>query len=241
MSKIKRAAKFFFFFSLALSAAALSIRAQSTVVNIPSTDTVAQKTAYLEADFLTHFGSAASGGFRSYGYRIVYGARRNLEVGANFYYTTNGVTSPEPKEFQPNAKWKFYNNERHGVAASAGAFLFVPLDRSAGTRAFSLAYSNVSKTFARARGLRLTGGGYALVGAARSVGTKRGAIVGVEQPVARRLTFLADWYSGKNRFGYSAAGFNFAVTKRQFLYGGYNFGNAGRVNDYFSAYYGITF
>lgn len=240
MLKIRRTANLFFFFGLMLTAASLTVSAQSTVFNIPSTDVVAAKTAYLEGDFLTHFGKSENGGFRSYGYRMVYGARRNLEIGANFFYTANG-SSPEPKEFQPNVKWKFYNNERHGIAASAGAFVFVPLDRSAGTRSFSMLYSNLSKTIKRARGMRLTGGGYTLIGARREVGTKSGAIVGVEQPVARRLTFLADWYSGKNRFGYSAAGFGLAVTKRQFLYGGYNFGNAGRANNYFSVFYGVAF
>ena len=217
-----------------------SVLAQSTIFNIPSTDVVAEKTAYLEADFLTHFGSYERGGFRSYGYRMVYGARKNLEVGANFFYTRNG-SKTSPKEIQPNFKWQTYTNERYGIGMSTGAMLFVPLDKSAGTRTFGMVYSNVSKTVKQAHGMRLTGGIYTLVGAKREVGTKTGAIVGIEQPVFRRLSFLADWYSGKNRFGYSAAGFGLPVTKRQFLYAGYNFGNTGRANNYFSAFYGVAF
>ena len=220
--------------------AANSVLAQSTIFNIPSTDVVAEKTAYLEADFLTHFGSYERGGFRSYGYRMNYGLKKNVEIGANFFYTRNG-NETSPKEIQPNVKWKIYTNERYGIGVSTGAMLFVPLDKSAGTRTFGLIYSNVSKVFKSARGMRLTGGFYTLVGAKREVGTKTCAIVGIEQPVFRRLSFLADWYSGKNRFGYSAAGFGLPITKRQFVYAGYNFGNTGRANNYFSAFYGVAF
>ncbi len=240
MLKIQRFINCCFFFGLLSIIASLTVSAQSTIFNIPSTDVVAEKTAYLEADFLAHFGSYRQGGFQSYGYRMVYGARRNLEVGANFFYTRSGVR-PSPKEFQPNFKWKIYTNERHGIAVSTGAMFFVPLDKSAGTRTFGLVYSNLSKVIEKTGGMRLTGGVYTLVGAKREVGTKTGAIVGFEQPVSRRLSFIADWYSGKNRFGYSAAGFGLAVTKRQFVYTGYNFGNTGRANNYFSTFYSVAF
>ncbi|MCY7376154.1 MAG: hypothetical protein LH472_09315 [Pyrinomonadaceae bacterium] len=240
MLKIQRLFGRCFLFALLTTAVSSAVSAQTTIYNIPSTDVLAEKTAYLEADFLAHFDSYRNGGFQTYGYRMVYGLRKKLEVGANFFISRNGVRT-SPKEFQPNLKWKVYGSERLGIGVSTGAIFFVPLDKSAGTRTFGMAYSNVSKTVKRARGMRLTGGFYRLVGAKKSVGTKTGAIVGFEQPVNRRLSFLADWYSGKNRFGYSAAGFSFAVTKRQFLFAGYNFGNAGRANNFFSAFYGVTF
>lgn len=225
---------------LLFHAAAQSVAAQSTIFNVPSTDVVAEKTAYLEADFLAHFSSYEKGGFQSYGYRMVYGARKKLEVGANFFYTRNGIKTA-PKEFQPNVKWQAYQSEKYGVGVSTGAWAFVPLDKSAGDRVFGMVYSNVSKTVKPTGGTRLTGGFYQIVGARRDFGARRGAIVGVEQPVVRRVNFLADWSSGKNRFGYAAAGFGLAVTKRQFLYTGYNFGNTGRANNYFSAFYGVAF
>lgn len=240
MSKILNLVNRCLFLALLTVTVNLITAAQTTIYNIPSTDVVTEKTAYLEADFLAHFDSTSRGGFRTYGYRIVYGARRNLEVGANFFISRNGSRT-SPKEFQPNLKWKVYGNERLGIGISTGAIFFVPLDKSAGTRTFGLTYGNVSKIVKQARGMRLTGGFYRLVGAKRSTGTKTGAIVGLEQPVVRRLSFLADWYSGKNRFGYSAAGFSFAVTKRQFLFAGYNFGNTGRANNFLSAFYGISF
>lgn len=240
MSGIRRFINRCFFFGCLAAIVNLSVSAQTTVFNVPSTDVVPERTAYLEADFLAHFDSYEKGGFQSYGYRMVYGARRNLEIGANFFYTRNG-NKPSPKEIQPNFKWKSYTNERYGIGISSGAIIFVPLDKSAGTRVFGMVYSNVSKTVKQARGMRLTGGAYTLVGAKRNAGTRAGAIFGLEQPVVRRLNFLADWYSGKNRFGYAAVGFGLAVTKRQNFYAGYNFGNAGRGNNYFSAFYSIVF
>ena len=76
--------------------------AQSTIFNVPSTDTGAEKQFYLEADFINDFGSYRNGGFQTYGYRVVYGARKRLEIGANFFYTQNGRAVRI--ELQPNFK-----------------------------------------------------------------------------------------------------------------------------------------
>jgi hypothetical protein len=213
--------------------------AQSTIFNVPSTDTLAEKQVYLEADFVNDFGSYRKGGFQTYGYRVVYGARKRLEIGANFFYTQNGRAVPV--ELQPNFKWQAFANEKHGVAVSGGAILFAPLTRTAGRRSFGVAYSNVSKVVKGAKGMRLTGGAYKVIGAPGGFGAKTGAILGLEQPVRKRLSFIADWYSGKNRFGYATTGFSYSVTKKQFLFVGYNFSNLGRDTDTISVYYGYTF
>lgn len=83
-----------------------SVSAQTTIVNIPSTDTLAKRTFYVEADYTTHFDSYRTSGFRSGGYRVVYGARRNLEVGLNFFHTQ--TASVQQTELQPNLKWRFF-------------------------------------------------------------------------------------------------------------------------------------
>lgn len=215
------------------------ISAQTTIYNVPSTDVLPEKLFYVEADFAAHLDKFSKGGFQTFGYRTVYGVRKNLEVGANFFYTRNGVTAP--KEFQANVKWQAYKNEKHGFAVSTGAVVFVPLNKAAGRRTFSMFYSNASKIIKDTNGTRLTGGVYTVAGANRDFGTKTGAIIGFEQPLKPRLSFTADWYSGKNRFGYSAAGFSYAVTKKQYLYSGYNFGNSGRANNFISVFYGYTF
>ncbi|CAN5580039.1 hypothetical protein BH10ACI1_BH10ACI1_30050 [soil metagenome] len=234
MSKVQ-----FIIFILLIVTLSCVVSAQTTIFNIPSTDTLPEGRFYVEADAIVKFAKFEKGGFQTYGYRTVYGVRRNLEVGANFFYTRNGQTSP--KEFQPNIKFQAYQNEKYGVALSTGAIAFVPLDKSAGTRTYAMVYTNGSKTIKSINGMRVTGGYYAVVGAERDFGTKRGLILGVEQPIRRKLSFIADWYSGNNRLGYSAAGFNYAVTKNQFLTLGYNFGNFGAGNNAFSAFYGFTF
>ncbi len=227
-------------FSIVLLAAfCLTISAQTTIFNIPSTDTVERKTFYVEADYTTHFDSFRTTGFRSGGYRVVYGARRNLEVGLNFFHTQTG--SSQQTELQPNIKWRFFANEKHKIAASAGAIVFIPLNRQTGKRPITLVFSNFSKGIKFAGGMRLTAGFYKIANAEKSFGAKNGAILGFEKPIIKKLSFITDWYSGKNRFGYTATGLNLQITNRQLLTGGYNFGNSGRANNFLTVFYGYTF
>ena len=227
------------FLTLFFIAANSAMQAQSTIFNIPSTDVMGEKRFYVEADFIAHPDKFDKGGFQTFGYRTVYGIRKKLEVGINFFYTRNGFNSP--KELQPNLKYKVYEKEKYGVAVSTGAQFFVPLNKSAGNRAFGMFYSNASKIIKKTGETRLTGGFYTIVGAQRDFGTKNGAIVGIEQPIKGKLGFTADWYSGKNRLGYSAAGLTYSFTKRQFVQAGYNFGNSGRGNNALSVFYGFTY
>lgn len=227
------------FLSLVIFAASFAVSAQSTIFNVPSTDVMGEDRFYIEGDFIAHLDKFSKGGFQTFGYRTVYGVRKKLEVGVNFFYTRNGTTSP--KELQFNTKYKVYNKEKYGFAVSSGAQFFVPLNRSAGRRTFGMVYSNASKTIKRTKETRVTGGFYTVFGAERGFGTKTGAMVGIEQPLVRKLTFTADWYSGKNRFGYSSAGLSYSFAKRQFFQVGYNFGNSGRGNNALSAFYGFTY
>jgi hypothetical protein len=216
-----------------------STSAQTTVVNTPSTDIVPEKRIFIEADFAAHIDSYEKGGFQTYGYRTAYGLTKNLEVGANVFYTKTGDGSPG--EFQPNLKYKFFEDEKNQVTITGGVIGFVPLNDAAGSRTFGLVYSNASKVVRKAKGMRVTGGAYTVVGSEDDFGTKSGAILGLEQPIAPKVKFVADWYSGKNRFGYSAAGVNYSITKKQFVFAGYNFGNTGRANNFLSVFYGYSF
>ncbi len=213
--------------------------AQMTIFNIPSTDTLEKNGVYFEADFVAKPVSYDKGGFQTYGYRVVYGLGHRTEVGANFYYTRDGGDAVA--ELQVNAKRTLYQNEKHGIAATAGIIASTPLRDTRGARRYALLYSNVSKTIEQLKGLRVTGGIYTVVGGGRDFGTKTGAIVGVEQPLTKRISFLADWFSGKNRFGYASGGLNFTVTKKQFILLGYNFGNFGAGNNSLAVFYGYTF
>lgn len=223
-----------------LSLSARSAAAQSTLVTIPSTDVVAERSVYLEFDFISHYANHHNGGFQTYEPRAVVGVGHNVEVGVNVVYT-DGFGTKQPIELQPGVKWRFYQNEKQRLSAVAGVMLYAPITHRAGTNTFFMLYALVSKKMAGKFGPRVTGGGYALPGRNDSTGAKGGAMFGYEQPVARRLSFVMDWASGNNRFGYVTPGFSFATTQHSNLYTGYSIGNQGRGNNALFAYYGITF
>ncbi|SRR6266545_1555 len=214
--------------------------AQSTLFNIPSTDVVAKKKVYLEFDFLSHFTSHADGGFQIYAPRAVFGVGKGVEVGVNIS-AVDAFAPDQPVYVSPNVKWQFYNNENEGVAISAGGLLYTPVAHRAGADTYGFIYSVVSKKVKSDYGPRFTGGGYALPGLADGLGTKGGAIIGYEQPLASKVTFVTDWFSGKNAFGYVTPGFSFTLPKSSLLNVGYSIGNRGRGNNALFVYYGITF
>jgi hypothetical protein len=215
-------------------------RAQSTLFNIPSTDVVPKKKTYFEFDFVSHLESHANGGFQFYAPRVVFGLGHRLEAGVNVTFA-DALAPDQPVELQPNVKYQFYNNESKGLAASAGGILYTTVAHRAGTDTFGLLYALVSKKVKGSYGPRVTGGGYSLVGRADGTGTKGGAIVGYEQPLAKRVSFVGDWFSGKNRFGYVTPGLSFVLPKGGLLNVGYSVGNTGRKNNALFVYYGITF
>ncbi|SRR6266436_5652526 len=224
---------------ISLSSSGIAL-GQSTIATVPSTDTVAEKKVYLELDFISQFANHHESGFQSYVPRAVFGVGHNIEVGANLVYT-DGFGVNQPLEIQPGVKWQFYRNEQAGVAAAVGAMLYTPLTHRAGTDTFVMLYAVMSKKVAGRFGPRLTGGGYALVGRNAGTGARAGAIAAYEQPLVSRVSFVTDWFVGKNRFGYVTPGVSFATTKRSLLYTGYSIGNQGRRNNAFFTYYGVTF
>lgn len=239
MFRVKYFARFFIISLLFICAESFTVSAQLTIFNVPSTDVVERKHFYLEGDLITDFKPLRKDGFQIYGYRASYGVRKNLETGFNFYYSRYGDGTV--KEFQPTVKWKSYSNENYKFEMATGAIFSIPLNRTTEARPFGLFYSNASKIIDRTGGTRLTGGIYSVVGGNADFGSRFGAIVGIEQPIKGKLSFAADWYSGKNQFGYSAAGLNYQITKRQFVFTGYNFSNTTGADNAFSAFYGITF
>lgn len=216
-----------------------TVAAQSVIFNAPSTDTVEKGKVYVEASFAARFKKYENGGFQNYGFRTVYGLDRRTEMGANFFVTRDG-TGNLPREVQFNFKRNLYSNEKHGVAVSAGGLVNVPLTKSAGPRPTAIVYAAASKTIPRLN-TRVTGGMYRAIARKRDFGKMWGFIAGVEQPLNKRLSVIGDWFSGANRYGYAFVGMNVAVTKRQFLSFGYNFGNTGVGENYFAITYGITF
>ncbi len=213
--------------------------AQTIISNIPATDVIEKKDFYAEVNFGAHFGKYENGGFQAYGIKTLYGVSRDLEIGANIAYTKTGEISPI--EFAPNVKWKAYSNEKHKVAVVGGAMTFVPVRAEKGSRPIGLIYANASKGFNAAKGFRLTGGVYSIVGAKAESGNRKGVMFGYEHRLHKNVSLFADWASGKNRFGYSAVGLSIPLTKRDMIYSGYNFGNRGRGNNWFAITYGRFF
>lgn len=215
--------------------------AQSTMMNAPSSDVVAAKKVYLEMDFITNYAWAQGDErFANYLPRAVVGVGRNVEVGVNVSYT-RVPGGGEPIELQPNAKWQFYNNEGKGVAAAAGCMFFVPVTNRADTDTFAQCYSVASKQFSGNYGPRFTGGGYRLIGAGPDEETKTGFIAGYEQPLTGRLSFIVDWMSGNNRFGYISPSLNLSTPRNGNLSGGYAIANQGRGRNWLFFFYGQQF
>ena len=213
--------------------------AQSTIFNIPSTDVVAKKKTYVEFDFISHLESHDDGGFQTYVPRVVVGLGKGVEVGVNVAATASAA--PTTVYIQPNIKWQFYANEKSGTAITVGALAYTPLRNRDDNDSFGFFYGNVSKKVKGDYGPRFTVGGYGLAGYDFDGLDKGGAMVGYEQPIAKKASFVADWFSGKNGFGYVTPGFSFALPKNSLLNIGYSIGNTGRKNNGLFVYYGITF
>ena len=235
------------FVALLFVVTAQTAMTQSTIFNIPSTDVVAKGKGYFEFDFLPQMPKTASAN-RLYLYnpRLVVGAGGNVEVGVNIpAYHASGYTTAF---FQPNIKWRFAANDDKGVAGSAGGILVTPLNNRSSLDSYGLVYANVSKKVKSGNyGPRFTVGPYGIVSGGSSwYGPKGGVILGYEQPVASKASFVADWFSGKNGFGYFTPGMSFTLPANGLLNIGYSLGNDSfdtphNNNRALFLYYGVTF
>jgi hypothetical protein len=164
---------------------------------------------------------------------------KRTEIGVNLFYTK---TSPgEPSEIQPNFKVQLYSDEGNGMALAVGTVAYIPISNQAGTTTRGMVYAVASKKIRGDWGPRLTTGGYGLVGSFEGGTSKRGVVLGYEQPITRRLSFISDWSTGNNDLGYLAAGAGFTISPKSVVYVGYNVGNQGRGNNSVGVYYGFTF
>jgi len=226
--------------------------AQSTIFNVPTTDTVAKGKVYFEFDYLPQIPKPdASDRLHIINPRIVIGVPGNVEAGANFAtFHTAGTTNVF---FEPNIKWKFMHDDTQGLAAAAGSILFSAINNredvntfGPGVNTFGLVYGNFSKKVKTGNyGPRFTAGPYGVVsGGSGWIGPKAGVILGYEQPVHAKASIVADWFSGKNAFGYFTPGVSITLPANGVLNVGYSFGNdsfSGNDNRFLFVYYGVTF
>ena len=219
--------------------------AQSTIFNIPTTDALAKGKAYFEFDFLPQI-PKPEGADRLYIYdpRLVVGLGPNVEAGANvaMFHTSDSTHV----FLQPNMKWRFFNKDSEGLAAAGGGILYTPVNHREGVTTFGLLYTEFSKKVKTGMyGPRFHAGPYGIVhGGAAWAGPRAGAIVGYEQPVHPKVSIVADWFSGKNAFGYFTPGVSFTLSANGLLNAGYSLGNDsyhGNDNRFLFLYYGVTF
>lgn len=216
-----------------------SVRAQTSIFNVPTTDVLPPEKLYVEADYITRPLSYEKGGFNFFGPTIIYGLRKNVEVGVNFFYTKS--SDPDEAELQFDAKWQFYNNEERGLQAAVGSVLFIPLKNRETIKTKAVFYTNVSKQIKGKYGPRFTTGAYTFAGRMAEGETRRGVMLGYEQPLSGKVTFVTDWSSGYNVLGYTGVGMGFELPKDNYLFTGYSFGNRGRGNNWLGIFVAHTF
>jgi hypothetical protein len=69
-------------------------------------------------------------------------------------------------------------------------------------------------------------------------------LVGYEQPIQSKISVVADWFSGKNTFGYFTPGISITLPANGVFNAGYSLGNNsyhGNDNRFLYLFYGITF
>ena len=234
---------------------AQSARAQSTIFNIPSTDTVDKGKGYFEIDLLPQLPGPDKGASTMiFNPRLVVGTPNNMEIGFNIPIIHNSDASPTSLAyFQPDIKWKFYKNDDMGLAASAGAVVNIPMNSRDGQLSWAYFYGNVSKKVGK-DGPRFTGGVYGVAGkendpkAVGFYGPRGGVLLGYEQPLGGPVSFVADWFSGQNNLGYFTPGVSITLPHSGLLNIGYEIGNdswgsgsAAPKDKFAFVYYGITF
>ncbi|MEA2172674.1 MAG: hypothetical protein QOD00_266 [Blastocatellia bacterium] len=217
----------------------LRTQAQQTIFNVPTTDVLDEGKVYgeLDASFKPNDSEAVKR-FSSFVPRVVVGAGGHVEVGLNL--TGNIQPGPDTTTLVPAVKWKFYQGTENGIALAAGDHLFVPVRH----RAYNVGnylYVEISKTFKA--GTRLTAGGYDFTKNVVAASNRAGGQFGFEQPVNKRLTLAADWFTGKHSAGYFTPGAVFKLSPKLTGYVGYSLGNTNlaRGNHFFLLELGYNF
>jgi hypothetical protein len=232
---------------LALGVCVISVKpaaAQSTIFNIPSTDTVSPGKFYFEFDYVYQLPKPDAGQFSVATPRVVIGITPMLEVGVNVGFAHVADGGGTTTIFQPNLKYKFFSNDDSGLAASAGVIGYM---QNNGGDGFGQVYGNVSKKMKS--GARFTAGVYGAISCDGCVDTsqKAGVLLGYEQPLGGKVSFVADWFSGKNFWGYFTPGISVTLPHNSLFNIGYSLGNdswdsatADYRNRALFAYYGIV-
>lgn len=200
--------------------------AQQTIFNVPTTDVLDRGKVYGEVDVsLKPTDSALVSKFSSFVPRVVVGAGSGVEIGLNL--TGNIQPGADSTTLVPAIKWKPYQGKNNGVAIVVGDNLYLPV-RNRAYNAGNYVYAEISKTFKS--GTRLTAGGYDFTRNVVASANRAGGQFGFEQPLNKKATLAADWFTGKHGAGYFTPGLVFKVGPRVTGYAGYSIGNQNLAN-----------
>jgi hypothetical protein len=192
--------------------------AQETIFNVPSADILDKGKVYGEFDFAYQW-DASSG---TYTPRVVAGIGHGIEIGMNL----NGITSPGSSQATPTptVKWKAYDGKTNGWSFLVGDALFIPTEN----RSYNIGnylYAELTKTLKTQT--RLTFGTFDFTAKVVAQGNKGGGQFGIEQPIGKRFTLAADWFTGRHSSGYVTPGAAIKLTKKLTAYTAYEIGNSG--------------
>jgi hypothetical protein len=188
--------------------------AQETIFNVPSGDVLDKGKVYGEFDFAYLWDTSTS----SFTPRVVAGIGHQIEIGLNL----NGITSPGPSQITPTPtiKWKAYG--RDGWALLIGNDLFMPVQNRT-YDAGNYFYVQVTKSFETQT--RITLGAFDFTPHVVASGNKAGGQFGIEQPINKRVTLAADWFTGNHSAGYFTPGAAIKLSSKATLYAAYEIGN----------------
>ncbi len=202
-------------------ACCLGVSAQETVFNVPSGDVLDRGKLYGELDITANH-STSSGSFTP---RIVLGIGHRVEAGLN----VNGIAAPGPVQttITPTVKWKAYDGGDNGWAFLVGDDVFFPVQN----RAYDVGnyvYAEFTKTWNKST--RVTFGAYDCSNHVVASGNRAGGQFAIEQPINKKLTLAADWFTGHHALGFITPGVIVKITQKFTWYGTYQIGNSGASN-----------
>ena len=213
--------------------------AQQTIFNVPSTDVLDRGKVYAELDVsFKPNESDLVNKFSSFVPRVVVGRGSRVEIGLNV--TGNIQPGADTTTVVPAFKWKPYQGKNNGVAIAAGDHLYFPV-RHRAYNAGNYVYAEISKTFKN--GTRVTAGGYDFTRDVVAFANRAGGQFGFEQPLNKKVTLAADWFTGKHAAGYFTPGLVFKVGSKITGYAGYSIGNQNpsKSNHFFLVELGYNF
>jgi hypothetical protein len=227
-------------FLLVLTALSLTGQAQQTLFNVPTTDVLDKGKVYFELDVSAKLDdSDAVSKFSSFVPRLVVGAGGKVEAGVNLL--GNVQPGPDSTTISPTVKWKVYDGGDNGWAIVLGDNLYFPV-RNKSYNAGTYAYVMTQKTFKTKT--RLGFGSYFFSKNVVAANANRaGGQFTLEQPLNKRVTLAADWFTGRHGAAYFTPGVVFKVGPKITGYASYSIGNqnASRGNHYFLLEFGYNF